>query len=143
MYAAIPKIWDPNSFAKDIANYQMLPDVFVPWLALFLPVFELLAGAALLASIYVRGAALAVAMMLVVFIVGIAQAILRGIDIDCGCFGQAARTQVSWSKVVEDVIYLLMTVPLINRHWVPWWNKTRWVSDTPHTSSTGASQQNR
>ncbi len=41
--------------------------------------------------------------MLLVFAVAMAQAIVRDIDIDCGCFGKAATARVGWSSVLRNV----------------------------------------
>jgi hypothetical protein len=46
---------------------------------------------------HVGGAALLSGLMLASFAAAMAQAKLRGIDVECGCFGGASR--VSWWKV--------------------------------------------
>ena len=90
LYAAFPKIADPAGFAKSIFNYQLLPDAAINPLAIFLPWLELFAGVALLAVPALRrGALLLTGGMLVVFVVAISSAMLRGLNIDCGCFSTA------------------------------------------------------
>jgi putative oxidoreductase len=52
---------------------------------------------------YARGAAVIVAALLSVFAAAMAQSKLRGIDLDCGCFGAGNESQVSWLKVTVNL----------------------------------------
>jgi uncharacterized membrane protein YphA (DoxX/SURF4 family) len=103
VYAAVLKLAEPGGLAQDISNYRILPAALVPGLALALPVLELVTGLALLSSGYARGAAVLSALMLTLFAAAMAQAKLRGIDLDCGCFGAGAASQVSWTKVALNL----------------------------------------
>ena len=88
--AALGKIADPPAFAHAIWNYQILPVEAVNAAALFIPWLELLAGTALVAGVYRRGAALLVFGLLVVFSAALGWNIVRGVGIDCGCFSVPA-----------------------------------------------------
>jgi hypothetical protein len=110
LFAAVPKLLDPVSFARDIDNYRLLPDAAIGPLALALPVAEILIGVALLSGLYARGAAVVCGAMLVGFAAGMIQAILRGIDLDCGCFGDVAEAQVSWWTVGRNVTLLAFSI---------------------------------
>ncbi|MGB0679039.1 MAG: MauE/DoxX family redox-associated membrane protein [Polyangiales bacterium] len=103
IFAAVPKLLDPAAFAQSIDNYRLLPSAWAPYIALWVPPLELVIAAALLVGIGERGAASIAGLMLVVFAVGIAQAIVRGIDIDCGCFGKALESRASWLSVLRNV----------------------------------------
>ena len=46
--------------------------------------------------------------------VAMAQAILRGIDLECGCFGRAVADPVSWTKVAFDTGLAMLA------GWVAW-----------------------
>ena len=100
------KLRDPSGFATDIANYRFLPS-FAPWLAATLPMIELVLGLALLVApaAWRRGAALAMAGLLAVFTLAIAQAVARGVSIDCGCFGGASGPVSVWT-ILRDVALL-------------------------------------
>lgn len=102
VWAAIPKLLDPAQFAESIANYHLLPASMIGPLAAGLPVLEVVVALALLTGVHARGAALVAVALLVVFAGGMAQAILRGIDLDCGCFGAATRAQVTWWSVARN-----------------------------------------
>lgn len=106
VYAAATKVGDMGQFAEEVANYQLLPPSLVPLVAAALPGIEILAGALLIADIGARGAALVVAGMLLAFTVGLAQALGRGVDLRCGCFGGSEIA--TWWTVARDVALLAM-----------------------------------
>jgi len=102
LWAGSTKLIDPGTFAQDISHYRVLPEKLVPALAVGLPVLECVVALALLTRAYLRGAAWLSAGMLALFAGAMAQAKLRGIDLDCGCFGREMADPVSWSKVALD-----------------------------------------
>jgi putative oxidoreductase len=99
VWAGWTKLLDPGAFAADISHYRVLPEKLVPPLAVGLPVLECVVALALLTRTYLRGAAWLGAGMLALFAAAMAQAKLRGIDLDCGCFGREIADPVSWGKV--------------------------------------------
>jgi len=132
LFAAVPKLLDPVTFARDIDNYRLVPDAAIGPLALALPVAEILIGLALISGFYARGAALVCGAMLIGFAAGMVQAILRGIDLDCGCFGRAAEAQVSWWTVGRNLTLLAFSVCVALGPDMPLWPLVRKPS-----SSTG------
>jgi len=108
VYAAATKMEDLRLFAEEIANYQLLPASLVPLVAAALPGIEIAAGLLLMAGLWTRPAAALVSAMLVVFIAGLSQALLRGIDLRCGCFG--GSDEATWGTVVRDVAMLVLAV---------------------------------
>lgn len=113
LYAAGLKLLDPGSLAEAISHYRMLPDALVGPLALGLPLLEVVAGLALLTRGYVRGAAVLSALMLGAFALAMAQSKLRGIDLDCGCFGASSEARVSWTKVTLDLALAMLALWLV------------------------------
>ena len=99
LWAAIPKLADPGTFAADVQNYRALPEAWSGHVALFVPVFELILAIGLCLPNYHRGAALLATLMMLVFSAAMAQARMRGIDLSCGCFGAAFEAKVSWLTV--------------------------------------------
>jgi len=105
LYAAWTKVPDMAAFAQDVANYRLLPPAAVPVAAAAVVGVELVVGAALILGFWVRPAATVAAALLALFTAGIAQALLRGIDLNCGCFGTADRA--TWLSVLRDVAFFL------------------------------------
>ena len=109
IYAAIDKISDPYTFAVDIRNYRILPDIFSNFFALILPWIELFCGLFLIIGIFIRSSAIIIAAMLMVFILAISLAMIRGLNIDCGCYHTMGEsTKIGYNKLIEDFIYLIM-----------------------------------
>lgn len=104
IYAGYVKIIDPAGFAKNIYQYQLLPDFWVNVSAVFLPWLEVITGAALiLAAQLRRGAASLIFMMLLVFTAAIVISIFRGLDISCGCLStDPSAAKIGWRKVAEN-----------------------------------------
>ncbi len=111
IYAAVEKISAPAEFAITIENYRLVPSVFSNTIAVFLPWIELWCGILLLLGIWQRGSAALLAGMSLVFIAALLSAMIRGLEIDCGCFGLGDR--ISIYRILEDLILLLMALFLI------------------------------
>ncbi|PLY00386.1 MAG: DoxX family protein [Desulfuromonas sp.] len=86
IYAGMIKADDVVGFAGQIANYRILPYAWNYLVAATLPYLELLCGILLLLDKRVRPALLVLFVLNLVFIAVLTSAILRGFDIDCGCF---------------------------------------------------------
>jgi len=104
LWAAATKLPDLSAFAQDLANYRVLPGVLVPWAATAVVGIEIVAGLALVTGFAARPAAVIAAGLLGAFIVFLAQALLRGIDLRCGCFG--GDETASWWTVARDGVLL-------------------------------------
>jgi uncharacterized membrane protein YphA (DoxX/SURF4 family) len=87
IYAGAIKIPDPAAFSVVVANYQILPPWLVNPAAVFIPWIEVVCGAALIFGVLARGAALVLNGMLAGFTAAVAYNWQRGLDIECGCFG--------------------------------------------------------
>lgn len=104
LWAAATKVPDMAAFAEDVANYRMLPAGMVSWVAPAVVGVEVVAGIALVAGLGARAAAWTISGLLAVFMVGLSQALLRGIDLRCGCFG--GTETATWGTVGRDALML-------------------------------------
>jgi len=120
IYAATQKITKPLAFADEIHTYGVV-DYGVPLylMAAALPWLELLCGLSLVAGICVRGAALVLLGLNVMFIIVIARRTAGYVSegtpfmrvyFDCGCgFGAV----FAWKKLLEDAAYAIMSAALL------------------------------
>jgi len=107
IYASLDKILHPAAFAKQVYNYQILPIGASNLLAVILPWLELIAGLALVSGVLGAESALLLSGLLAIFLVAISSALLRGLDIDCGCFGTSSGgRRVAWTTLGQDVLLL-------------------------------------
>ena len=116
IYASLEKILQPEEFAKQVGYYKALPFGLENLLAILLPWTELIVGICLLAGLLVDGAALLSIIMNLVFILAISQAMIRGIDITCGCFKVSADSEkLGLHTIIRDIIFLIMSFVVLNR----------------------------
>ena len=118
IYASIDKIVHPAEFAKAIGNYNVLPFGLENLLGIVLPILELLVGICLVLGIMLDGSAIIAAGMMTVFIIALSQAMIRGIDINCGCFKVTVENvgqQVGIRRIIEDFLFLGMSLMVLSR----------------------------
>ena len=123
IYMGTNKLADPILFLKAIHQYRMLPEtpgIYLNLAAAVLPWMEVFGGTALLLGIHIRGAALALIIMLVVFTPAV---YLRAVEIqretpqsffaikfDCGC---GSGVEIIWSKLLSNVGLFLLAVGVL------------------------------
>ncbi len=112
IWAAITKIADPLSFAQDVRNYRLVGLSLSFVTAIILPWVELIAGIFLIIGIFPRSGALLISGLLVFFIILVAVTMLRGIDVECGCFGTFSR-KADLGLILEDLLWLVMSLALL------------------------------
>jgi uncharacterized membrane protein YphA (DoxX/SURF4 family) len=93
--AATTKIVDPDAFVTSIRTYRLIPDGAAAIFAVWLPWLELCAALAIFPRRHRSGASWLLLALTFVFLAGLGQAWLRGLDINCGCFGSAAAVSGS------------------------------------------------
>ena len=101
--AALAKIVDPASLAREVHNFHLVPFWSEHLVAITLPWVELTAGLALVLGIRARAGAWVTGALLAAFTVGVALAMARGLNFECGCFGTAGGTRVGWAKLGENL----------------------------------------
>ena len=107
VYAGAMKLCDVDAFRELLSRYGMVPDFALGFVAVTLPAFECVVGTLLVFSRWVRISAAAISAMLVVFVVALAQAGVRGLDVSCGCFGGASSASGGvWTAIVRDLVLL-------------------------------------
>lgn len=114
--AGATKLSDPAESVLAVRGYQLLPGDTATTVGQLLPVLEVVLGACLVLGVLTRGAAIVSAVLMLLFIAGIASVWARGIDIDCGCFGGGgydpnAASAYPW-EIARDTALLLLSVLL-------------------------------
>src|ERR1700739_580324 len=109
LFAAITKLVDPSSFAQQIANYQLTPWPATAVLSVFLPTLELCVGVCLLIGSWESGALVWVALLLTIFSGAFLSAIVRGLSIDCGCFGRSVENTGTLWPLIRNLVLLAVT----------------------------------
>lgn len=107
-YAGVVKVADPVALARQVGAYRILPVQGAILVAATLPFVETLAGGLLLANRKVRPAALVAGALSLVFMAALASLLLRGLQIDCGCFNTLGKGATPAVALLRDAGLLLL-----------------------------------
>lgn len=114
LYSAWGKIQDPATFQTMVDNYRMLPECLTAIFSVTMAMAELLVGAMFIFTKWTREAAFITAVMMTMFIVALAQAQVRGLDISCGCFSESEKEpHALLTAIFRDVLLLAPTLWLL------------------------------
>jgi len=116
LIAGAGKLGAIEQFGHNIYNYQLLPLSLVNIAALLFIWAEITIGILLIVGAAVRGSALISGVLLLLFIAAVLWAMSQGLEIDCGCFGNAngeGGVKVGWPKVLENLGLLATSMFLI------------------------------
>ena len=105
LWASFGKILEPGDFARSISNYHIVPFGIENIVALILPWLELLIGMGLILGIMDDGSVQISAILLIMFILMIGRAMLRGFNIECGC-GLKEGEMIGLNKILENIVFL-------------------------------------
>jgi putative oxidoreductase len=104
------KLLDPAAFAAEIDRYQLVPWWACALVAVFLPWLEVCAGIGLLTRSFSLGSLAWITVLLLAFSSALLSAMLRGLSIDCGCFGQLWQATGTFWPLVRNLALLGVTV---------------------------------
>jgi len=79
-------------------GFENLIALIIPWLELFI-------GIGFIVGLMVDGASMISGGLMVLFILLIFQATVRGFNIECGC-GLKEGEMVGWNKILENIVFL-------------------------------------
>lgn len=136
------KLPDPASSVRAVRAYELLPEQVVPAVGYLLPVLEVVVGLCLVLGLLTRANAVVSALLFLAFIIGIASAWARGLQIDCGCFGgggvrEGASDEYPW-EIARDIGLLALSA------WLVWRPRTPYAVDNalfPRTTQTRTAQE--
>ncbi|WP_345427348.1 MauE/DoxX family redox-associated membrane protein [Pseudonocardia xishanensis] len=119
LVSGLLKAMDPAQTYVAVRAYDVLSRPLVSVVAGILPWFELALGLLLLVGIGTRAVAVLSAGVLLVFIAGVTQAWVRGLSIDCGCFGGGGAVAPGQTQYVQEILrdvgFLALAIWLIVR----------------------------
>src|SRR5690606_1335954 len=108
----------PQNFALAIKAFKLgLPDWFVKFSAFAVPWTEAICGVLVILGLFTRAATTVIALMLVLFIALIADAMRRGLNLaHCGCFGEQGLICKSGDlpcHIVENLVMLAACLAIL------------------------------
>ncbi|MEP7035864.1 MAG: DoxX family protein [Actinomycetota bacterium] len=98
------KVTSPAVSARAVRAFQILPYDFAAYVGYALPVVEISVGLLLVVGLFTRASALVGGVLMLVFIIGISSAWMRGLSIDCGCFGGGGTIAGRQTQYLADLL---------------------------------------
>jgi hypothetical protein len=86
IWASVDKILYPGQFADMIYNYKIMPSFAIHPMAIILPWLEFTTGIVLIIGFWLEGALFIFNSLMLIFIIALSSALIRGLNIQCGCF---------------------------------------------------------
>jgi uncharacterized membrane protein YphA (DoxX/SURF4 family) len=126
--AGLSKLPDPAGSVRSVRAYRLLPETVVPTIGHLLPVLEIVIGALLILGLLARGMAVVAGLLFIAFIIGISSAWARGLEINCGCFGNGGVPADPHRQYALDLardVGLLLCCA-----WLVVWPRTRFALDS-------------
>jgi putative oxidoreductase len=115
VYASLDKLGNSSQFSESVGNYQILPSALIPLAAVVVPWFEFITGLCLTFGFRQKGASLIFCVLMAGYAVSIGSALLRGIDLNCGCFNMDWKeTETGWTVLRDVLLFLLGTIVLVS-----------------------------
>lgn len=134
LVAGYLKFSDPAGTVRAVRAFQLLPAQIVPAFGHLLPVLEIVVGACLVLGLLTRWFAAISSLLLLAFIVGISSAWLRGLEIQCGCFGGGGYQENAAAGYLRDIVRDLGLIAL--SAWLVWRPRSRLATDNRLFPST-------
>ena len=110
--AGVLKLQNADATLVAVYQYHLLSWPMAGIVATFLPFVEIAAALGLWIPRLQLGASLLVLALNVLFITALGTALARNLDVTCGCFGTTDLRTTSGIRLAEDVILLLLCLPL-------------------------------
>jgi uncharacterized membrane protein YphA (DoxX/SURF4 family) len=112
IYAGTTKALEASSFYKDVQMYHLLTDGTAWYLAHYLPWLEIVTGIGLIVKHTRKSACILIITALAVFMFAISSAWARGLNIECGCFGETIDHSSYIWVLIRDFFMLLAALYL-------------------------------
>jgi hypothetical protein len=113
IYGGVVKLFAPKAFAATISTYNLVPEMFLPVVAIGLPLIETVAG---LGLIFNKSWGLhLITGLLVLFVFVLGYAVLGDLNVDCGCFSTEELDSQSGLRMAfyRDLILLGLVAPYL------------------------------
>ena len=113
IYAGVSKILNPDQFAQAVMNYRIVPLVSVNLFAIVLPWLELVSGILLLVGLFSGGSIVMITLLMALFLGAIGTALLRGLDISCGCFSTDGVYKITILYFIRDLVLFALALQVL------------------------------
>lgn len=90
LLSAYCHLHNPMMFLRNVVDYQIVSGEWAIWISAVLPLLQVLLGVWLVLGFHLKWASAATSILLSVYLAAQISVMIRGLVIDCGCFGPAS-----------------------------------------------------
>lgn len=108
--SGLDKIGNLSAFATSIENYDLFPIQIINLIAIVIPWIEVITGGLLLLGFYIKENSIIIGTLLSIFTLAVLSAVMRNLDIDCGCQGTFDGQKVGILKIIENVSLIIVSI---------------------------------
>jgi len=116
IFSSYSKIIHPWEFSIDIENYRIVGEGISRLVAVWLPYLELILAILLITGIWINAAVVINYLLMQLFFLLVLQAYIRRLDINCGCFNPGGDATIGLLKIIENILFLGLSVVLLIIH---------------------------
>lgn len=106
------KLPEGGSFVAKVEGFDLLPEVLARFYGTALPWLEVIIGTLLILGLFSRFVAAIGMLTALSFIVANSVVLYRGLNLECGCFGDIAVLQTRDALII-DVVLLIMALQIL------------------------------
>lgn len=111
LLAAVPHLENPYYFLGSVYAYKLVEPGIGQMIAMSMPIIQLVLALCFLTRTFLDGSHLTTLFLLLGFATIQTSALVRGLDISCGCFGPGHETPIGWFSL--SLVYGLLTLSVL------------------------------
>jgi len=119
IWSSLPKIRNPFAFLSAVYGYEFFGPTTGAVVAIAIPWLELFTGICLLGGICILGASLTGALLTATFVGAQGFALLRHLEISCGCFSPSGSQLISYMSLLKTGGLLALALAMFALEVVP------------------------
>jgi uncharacterized membrane protein YphA (DoxX/SURF4 family) len=109
------KVAEGAGFVEEVADFDLLPEGLANVYATALPWVEIVVGALLILGLLSRISAGIGALTVLSFIIANSVVVYRGLNMECGCFGDMAVLDTRQAIIVDCVLFIMVLQILVHK----------------------------
>lgn len=113
LWTGLSKLLDVPAFAASLRNYHLVPEALIPLLAYSIPILEIALALLLVLRPMSPGVPLASLVFSSQLLIVNCSAIVRGLDVSCGCFGASSKS-IDFKILLLDLMMMAMSYRLLS-----------------------------
>ena len=113
--ASVGKLSSGTVFVEEVKDYHLLPDALAQVYGTALPWVEIVVGCLLIVGLITTFASGIAVLASLSLIIANAVVLVRGLNLECGCFGDLAALHTRQAIIIDSVMMVMALLILVRR----------------------------